>query len=851
MPAAMAARAHAELMMPVPPMKRTFTSHDGSAACLDLYAPLGYVCPGAMKASVRWLRALCPDLPDDAVVLSARFTAAGLEVEGMEAFGLAAESCVVASVVALRPHPSRSGLRLVTVHQGQTQQEVVCGAPNVPAPGGLVVFAPLGVELPAKGLKVERRAIGGVSSEGMLCSESELGLGDDAEGLLVLPDGVAAPGARLADALPFARDTVLDISLTPNRPDALGHLGLAREAAALFGLPFTAPAMGEGFDSGSGSDLESHVKVSIEDSARCPHYGAAVLLDVGVTRSSFASRWRLASLGVRAISNVVDVTNLVMLGFGHPMHAFDLDKVAGRRIVVRCARRDEALRTLDGVERLLSEDDLVICDGARPVALAGVIGGSETEITAATRNVLLECAYFDPPGIRRAARRHGVHTESSHRFERGVDWGDTRAALASAVSQVESAAGARAAGPARIFEARALPLRTVTLRHDRPAALLGAPVAPGEVADVLLRLGFSRSSAHADRDVWQVPTFRPDVSREADLVEEIGRVRGYDGIPATRPHVSSSRDAGPRQALARRAREAAVAMGLSEAMTHALVSARDLDAVGAPPAVVAILNPLTEDRSVMRTSLLPGLLQAIKHARRHGELNASLFTVGAVFLPSEDVLPEERLSFAAILAGERSSWLSPPRAVDVWDAKGIAEGLVSRMLGRETTLQVSSTSDRPRGLHPRGAAFVEVAGQRVGTLGPIHPALAEAFEIDQPACVVEVDLGRLDAIGMQPTRFAPLARFPASTRDLAVVVSADVAAGAVERAARHAAAEMAERVVLFDRFVGGSVPPHHVSLGLRVVYRAPDRTLTDAEVDTRHAQVVAAITAGFGATVRS
>ena len=476
----------------------------------------------------------------------------------------------------------------------------------------------------------------------MLCGESELGLGDDAEGLLVLPDGVAAAGARLADALPFARDTVLDLSLTPNRPDALGHLGLAREAAALFGLPVQRAERGDPLDAApeaisiATSPSRSKTRRSLSPLRR----GRSTRCAEVKRPSPFATRWRLASLGVRAISNVVDVTNLVMLGFGHPMHAFDLDKVRGARIVVRCARAGEMLRTLDGVDRALSKDDLVICDGAGPVALAGIIGGSESEITAATRRVLLECAYFDPPGIRRSGRRHGVHTESSHRFERGVDWGDTRAALASAVSQVESASGARAACPARIFEARALPLRAVTLRHERPAALLGTPVAPGEAADVLLRLGFSRSSAQADRDVWQVPSFRPDVSREVDLVEEVGRVRGYDGIPATLPHVRSSRDAGPRQALARRAREAAVAMGLSEAVTLSFVSPRDLEAVGAPPAVVTILNPLTEDRSVMRTSLVPGLLQAIKHARRHGELDASLFTVGAVFLRPRTCCPK-------------------------------------------------------------------------------------------------------------------------------------------------------------------------------------------------------------------
>jgi phenylalanyl-tRNA synthetase beta chain len=805
-----------------------------------------------MKASVRWLRELCPSLPDDAALLAARFTAAGLEVEGIEAFGLAADSCLVAAVVSIRPHPSRSGLRLVTVHQGRGEQEVVCGAPNVPPPGGLVVFAPLGTELPAKRLTIERRSIGGVPSEGMLCSEAELGLGDDAEGLLVLPAGAVTAGARLVDALPFSRDSVLDISLTPNRPDALGHVGLAREAAALFGVPFMAPALPlEALGSGSDRDIDKLAAVSIEDAARCPHYGAAVLVDVRVVASPPEARWRLASLGVRAISNVVDATNLVMLEFGHPMHAFDLDHVRGRRIVVRCARAGEKLRTLDGIERTLSEDDLVICDGAGPVALAGVIGGSESEITAETRSLLLECAYFDPPGIRRSSRRHGVHTESSHRFERGIDWGGTPVALARAVSRVQASAGAILAAPPRVFEARALSRRSVTLRHAHPGALLGAPVPPAEAADVLFRLGFSRSSTKDDRDDWVVPSFRPDVSRAADLVEEVGRVRGYDRLPATLPRLRASRDAGPRQALARRAREAATALGLSEAVAYAFVSGRDLEAVGAPPAAVTVVNPLSEDRSVMRTSLLPGLLHAIAHARRHGERSASLFTVGAVFLESGGDLPDERLVFAAIVCGERTPWLKPPEPVDVWDAKGVAEGMVFRMLRRRASVRATSGSERPHALHPRGAAFVEVAGRRVGSCGPLHPAVAEAFDIDPPAVAVEIDLGSLEAVGPLAERFAALPRFPASTRDLAVVVRADVAAGDVEQAARQAAAEMAERVVLFDRFVGGSIPEGHASLGLRVVYRAADRTLTDAEVDTRHAQVVAAVKAGFGATLRS
>ena len=400
-----------------------------------------------MKASVRWLRELCPQLPDDAGAIAARFTAAGLEVEGTTSFGLGAEACLIVSVVSTRPHPSRSGLRLVTVERGGAQQEVVCGAPNVPEPGGLVVLAPLGAHLPAKGMTIERRTIAGVASEGMLCSEAELGLGDDGSGILVLPAGTAAPGAPLVKVLPGARDTILEINLTPNRPDGLGHVGLARQAAALFEVPFL-PPVPDAIARTRDDDLGRYVAVSIEDGDRCPHYGAAVLLGAHVAPSPLDVRWRLISLGVRPISNLVDVTNLVMLEGGHPLHAYDLDRVRGSKIVVRRATEGETLVTLDGVTRTLSADDLVIADGEGPVGLAGVMGGGNSEISATTTRVLIECAYFDPRGIRRAARRHGLHTEASHRFERGVDWGDTSWVLARASSLVAGlAARLRGAGP--------------------------------------------------------------------------------------------------------------------------------------------------------------------------------------------------------------------------------------------------------------------------------------------------------------------------------------------------------------------------------------------------------------------
>ena len=823
-----------------------------------------------MKASVRWLRELCPQLPDDSSAIAARFTSAGLDVEGVIAFGLGAEACVIASVVSSRQHPSRSGLRLVTVDRGGgPKQELVCGAPNVPEPGGLVVLAPLGARLPAKNMTIERRTIAGVPSEGMLCSEAELGLGDDGDGILVLPVGTAPPGTPLVQAFPAARDTILEIGLTPNRPDALGHLGLAREAGALFGVSLS-PSAGDGAgiaepERTRKESLAQYVAIAIEDGERCPHYGASVLVDVSVAPSPLDVRWRLASVGVRPISNVVDVTNLVMLELGHPMHAFDLDRVRGRAIVVRRARPGEKLRTLDGVERALAPDDLVICDGEGPVALAGVMGGGDSEITSSTQRVLLECAYFDPRGIRRAARRHALHTESSHRFERGVDWGDTRAALARGSQLIATLARATAVQPAVVVEAQPLARRTIALRQDRQRALLGIEIKEEEARGILGRLGFARRAPHPAgasldpeatalpprEERWEVPSFRPDVTREVDLIEEVARVHGFEAIPALLPAVRPSRDAAPREALARRARRAAVEMGLSEAITYAFVSPGDLVAVGAPAAAVVLCNPMNEAQPVMRTSLLPGLLRTVANARRRGEGNARLFSVGPLFLGADGPLPDERLAFAAVIAGNRPGWLTRAQGVDVWDAKGIADGLAQRMLRRPAALRPALGAERPGALHPRGAAWIEVGGKRVGSLGPLHPDTGEAFEAGEGAVVVvEVDLLALEAVGVEAAHFITLPRFPASTRDLAVVVREDIPAGEVEDAARDAAGDLAEEVSLFDRFVGGSVPAGHASLALHVVYRAPDRTLTDADVDARHAQLVAAVEKRFGASLR-
>jgi phenylalanyl-tRNA synthetase beta chain len=816
-----------------------------------------------MKASCNWLRELVPQLTASPKDIAARFTAAGLEVEGIIEFGAATDSCIVASVVSMRPHPTKSGLRLVTVDRGGSQQELVCGAPNVPEPGGLVVLAPLGTHLPAKNMTIGKRAIAGVESEGMLCSEDELGLGDDHDGIIVLPAGSAKPGDKLSAAFPAMRDTVLEIGLTPNRPDGLGHIGLAREIAALYGFPFAVPDFGSGTATGTG-EIASLVTIEVRDAERCPHYGAAAVVDITIAASP-STRYRLQSLGVRSISNVVDVTNLVMLAWGHPMHAFDLDRVRGSRIIVRRANEGEKLTTLDGIERSLVTDDLLICDGEGPVALAGIMGGASSEIQPDTKRVLFEVAWFDPRSVRRTARRHGMHTESSHRFERGVDPGDIAQVLEHAVSMTLSLAGGKAAkhrmhvqGTRISAEPTPPERRAVTLRAQRLPELLGVDVPFAEAIAILERLGCTIVAKNDKSCDVLVPSHRPDLGREVDLVEEVIRVRGMDAVPAQLPAIRASRDVGGHEELARRAREAAVAVGLSEAITYGFTSARALEVLGAPKPTVILKNPLGEHHAVMRTTLLPGLLDAVANARRHGEHEVREFTVGPVFLEAKaggDGLPDEQLRIGVVLAGDRSGWLEKPQSLDAWDAKGYAVGIAQRLGGTPAQVEVvpatrEEAQKHAPHLHPRGAAFLHLGGRRIGSFGPLHPDALEALGLDASVLVAELDLEPF-VTGAALPQYAAIARFPAATRDVALVVKDEIKAGEVESAVRAAAGPLAEGVQLFDRFVGGQIPAGSSSLAFHVVYRAPDRTLTDAEVDAAHANVVKAVGERFGATLRA
>jgi len=823
-----------------------------------------------MKASYAWISALVPGLDVSPRELAERLTRAGLEVEGLEEYGAPAE-VIVAEVRRVEPHPSRPKLRLVTVERGGGgEQRVVCGAPNVPEPGGLVVLAPIGTRLPAAGLELGARDIGGVSSEGMLCSERELGLGgavkkegEEDPGILVLPPGSATPGAPLRKAIAGSHDVIFDIGLTPNRPDCLGHMGLAREAAALFGVPFQPPRPEAPACTAEGEDIRRHVEVVIEDEERCPQYGAGMVVDVNIGPSPAWARYRLESLGIRAISNVVDVTNLILLEHGHPMHAFDLELVRGGRIVVRRARAGEVLETLDGVSRKLDPDDLVIADGEGAVALGGVMGGAGSEIRASTRRILLECAYFTPRGIRRASRRHGLHTEASHRFERGVDPTGIPAVLAHATALIQSFAGGAAVPGTILAGPGPAPRTRIPLRSRRMTALLGVEVPFAEASATLTRLGCEVTGAREDSGGVTAevipPAHRPDLGLEADLIEEVVRVRGLDAVPTVLPAI---RPQPPRQtgALEARFRRAAVELGLSEAITFGFNAPRELTALGLAPDAVALMNPLTEDRSVMRTTLLPGLLEALRRARRHGVADVRLFTVGTRILPVQGAaLPDEAPSFAAVIAGARRTALAPPAPLDVYDAKGVAVEIVERVTRRSAEVAHQPESARAPYLHPRGAGQISVEGRVVGSFGPLHPDAVDALDLGGPAFVVEFDLRAVDTVRVRTPQYRSIPTLPAATRDIALVVHDDVSAGAVGHAIREAAGDLCESVELFDLFRGGTIAADHRSLAFHVVYRDPRattdpdhaRTLTDEEVDRRHQAVIEAVGKKFGAVLRA
>lgn len=851
-----------------------------------------------MKASHAWLRELS-GVDASPSEVAERLTRAGIEVEGITSHGAGLERVVIAEVKGARPHPTKDKLTLVRVWNGREEREVVCGAPNVPGAGAKVLLAELGAVLPKsavhpKGLEIAPREVAGVASHGMLCSEVELGLGDDANGIVVLDRASGGKvGAPIADALSL-RDSVLEISLTPNRADCLGHVGLARELALLFEKPFVLRAppapqrvlLVDGHVSTQHASLlqatvplldseHAHpgetlslvqplegtpisIPIAIADPARCSRYLGLVIQHVSVQRTPFWMRYRLHLLGQRSIDSVVDVTNYVLLETGHPIHAFDLDTLRrgseGPAVIVRLAREGERFVTLDGIERKLSADDLVIADAEVPLALAGVMGGRDSGVRVETRSILLEVAHFDARSVRRTGRRHGLHTEASHRFERGVDPLGLERVMRRAAQLLGGAAEGASAPHATDAHARRVVPVAIPLRPAHVDALLGGPVEIATSRRILEGVGCE--IAPAEEGGWRVtaPTYRPDLTRPEDLIEEIARVRGYDHIPSELALIAPRADAGDRRyAIVRALRDAAAAAGLWEAVNLAFLSRRELTLAKAPLDAIELTNPLSEERGLMRTSLVPGLLGDVARAQRHQAPRALLFEVGRTYHPSatSERHAVERAVLGLVLSGPRELWIGDASPFDFYDGKGAALAILRAVGLRAETVRDASLDDDAPWLHPRRSARIVVGGEKVGSLGEVHPEVAEAFGVTGRPIFAALDLEAVIALakraGLPQAR--PLPKLPAVVRDLAVVVSEETMVADVEGAIR-AAAPLVERAEVFDVYRGKPVPEGRKSLAFRIAYRDPETTLTDARVEQVHAAVVQSIADRFGGSLR-
>jgi phenylalanyl-tRNA synthetase beta chain len=779
-----------------------------------------------------------------------RLTLGGLEIEEVIRSGPELAGLVVGHVLERKPHPDADRLSLCRVDLGAGEPvEIVCGAPNVAA-GQKVVVAPHGAALP-DGTRIKRSRIRGVQSNGMICSARELGLSDEADGILVL-DPAARPGAPASEALPGG-DVVLDVAITPNRGDWVSLLGLAREVRAHWGgalrLPPCEPPEG-------GEDAARRVRIHVDDAAGCPRYVARVVSGVRVGDSPAWLRERLASAGLRSINNVVDVTNLVMLELGQPLHAFDLGAVRGGEVRVRAARPGERIVTLDGAERALAGADLVIADAERALAIAGVMGGRDCEVRPETQAILIESAQFQPSRVRRTARRLALHTDASYRFERGVDPdGVARAADRAARLLAELAGGSVARGR---VEARgeALPRAgEIALRPERVNRLLGTALGAAEIGALLARVDVAVEAAPSGAPLrCRPPSWRADLAIPEDLIEEVARIHGYDRIPATLPAGAATGAEAPGERLLReRARDALRGVGLVELMTFPAIRPADLDGLRLAPddarrAGVELVNPIQAGESRLRPTLVPSLLRAAQLNLARQAENLRLFEVGRGFRArGGDALPEEREEAAALWTDARTGSLWERRDVPIFfRAKGAALEVLAE-LGYAASFRPGSGEPF---LHPGASGELRCGSEPVAALGELHPETAAAFGIEVPAALLVLDLGALARTAASPGRFRELSRHPKVRRDLAVLLDRSVAAGDVVEWIRKTGGASLQAVDVFDRYEGRGVPDGKVSVAFRLEFQRVDRTLTDAEVGRAVERIVKELSQRFGGELR-
>ena len=781
-----------------------------------------------MKIVHSWLAELAP-VGDDFDAVADVITNLGLAVEDVARVGGTVDGVITARVLRTERHPDAAKVHRVFVETGDgVERHVWCGAFNM-QPNDVIPLATPGTVMP-DGRAIEPKPILGISSDGMLCSARELGLGDDHSGILILPAGTPL-GVPYGEALGMEEEVVYDLDVLRNRPDAYGHFGVARDVAAKLGLTLAAAPP---VPSATGPARSATVEILAGE--RCPRFTTVVLSGVRVAASPDWMQRRLSAAGMRPINNIVDVSNYVMLETNQPNHAYDFETLGGGGFRVRMAAEGEVLVTLDEIARTLTADDLLICDATdRPIGLAGVMGGRNTEISDTTNVVALECAWFEPAAIMRSVVRAGLRSEASARFERGVDPLGIDRGVARFVELLsltcpdlvvhEGAVDARTDDlPAE---------RTIVVRPARVSALLGTAFDTATIRGLIEPIGFG-CRADGEQLLVTVPPWRPDCTQEIDLVEEVARHYGYDLLGKTVPKSTLPGGLSPMQQRRRRLREVLLGLGISEAMPHPFLAADELAKAGLPAEAVRLTNPLVVGDDVLRTSLRPGLLKAIAFNESHRRSGVALFEIGHVYPPSTDVLPAEFEALAVVLAGADAT-----EAVAVWRELATAMGWGARL----------DQGSVPSGMHPARSATLSLGKDAIGAVGEIHPDVADAFDIDERLAVLELNLTVL--LGAEPkvAQWKPTSRFPSSDLDLAFVVPHAVSAEKVDKAIRQAAGSLLVDLTLFDVYRGQGVGDSARSLAYRLRLQAPDRTLTDDDVASVRAKAEAATTK-MGAVLR-
>ncbi|MCE2393547.1 phenylalanine--tRNA ligase subunit beta [Candidatus Poribacteria bacterium] len=798
-----------------------------------------------MNVSIKWLKEYVDfDLSPEA--LSERLLMLGMEIESIKQLGEGLDRVVVGRINTVDKHPQADKLVLCNVDVGSgADAQVVCGAPN--AREGLVApVALVGAQLP-NGLTIKRAKIRGEESQGMLCSEQELAISDEASGLMELPDETQI-GAPIVEALGLD-DVVLELEITPNRPDCLSMIGVAREISVITENSLRLPAVNvqQGL-----TDINNLTNVTIEAPDLCPRYAARVIRGVKIAPSPTWLQRRLEAIGVGTINNIVDITNYVLMEYGHPLHAFDYHQLTENRIVVRRAKPGETLKTIDAEERELTPDMLVIADAENPVALAGVMGGFDSEITDQTVDVLLESAYFHPPSIRKTSKVLGMHTEASHRFERGADPEGVIPALNRTTQLIaEIAGGEICAGIVDVYPSKREALN-IKLRPERANFVLGTEIAPDDMCDILTRLGFTVS------DTFEVtaPTFRPDVGQEIDLVEEIARVYGFDNIPTTLPRGDIPiPKVVPKEDLRERVKMYLLQCGMMEAMNYAFYHPDVFDRIRLESTdplrqAVQIANPLSEDQSIMRTTLLPSLLANAQRNRNHQINDVQFFECSKVFIPNgTDEYPNEPERVAGIIAGNLGAGIygDPLRPADFFDIKGVVEG----MLGRCGVSNYTITHTDHPAFHPGRRAEIHVEDKALCVFGEAHPEVMENYDLPHEAYLFELDFERLVDVVEPMKQFEPIPIYPSVNRDLAIVLDADTPASRPTEVIRSAGGELVSGLHLFDVYTGEQVPEGKKSLAFAIEYRSTTETLTDEIVDRIHGGILEQLERELGAILRS